>query len=101
MVTGVRHVSAQVVWVAKDDGSDIIRSDTIVGVGRDYNGYVTARLDGGGGAAVTLVAPGTPAGAPAPDDVNTQLIKLIAETYHTPEDAGGPPRARHGAYVWM
>ena len=30
-VTGVRHVTAQVVWVAKDDGSDIIRADTIAG----------------------------------------------------------------------
>jgi hypothetical protein len=39
-------MSAPVVWVAKDDGSDIIRSDAIVGVGRDYNGDVTARLAG-------------------------------------------------------
>jgi len=44
MVTGVRRVSAQVVWVAKDDGSDIIRADTIAGVGRDYDGNITARL---------------------------------------------------------
>jgi hypothetical protein len=33
MVTGVRRVSAQVVWVAKDDGNDIIRTGTIAGVG--------------------------------------------------------------------
>ncbi len=39
-------MNAQVVWVAKDDGSDIIRADTIAGVGRDYNGDITARLAG-------------------------------------------------------
>jgi hypothetical protein len=58
MVTGVRRVSAQVVWVAKDDGSDIIRADTIAGAGRDYNGNITARLARGEGSAVTRVAPG-------------------------------------------
>jgi hypothetical protein len=49
MVTGVRRVSAQVVWVAKDDGSDIIRADAIAGVGRDYNGNITARASRGRG----------------------------------------------------
>jgi hypothetical protein len=39
-------MSAVVVWVANNDGSGIIRSDAIVGVGRDYNGYVTSRLAG-------------------------------------------------------
>ena len=43
MVTGVRRVSAQDVWVAKDDGSDNTRPDTNAGVGRDYNGNNTAR----------------------------------------------------------
>ncbi len=57
IATGVRRVSAQVVWVAKDDGSDIIRADTIAGVGRDYNGDIVARLVGGEGSAVTLVTP--------------------------------------------
>ena len=85
MVTGVRRVSAQVVWVAKDDGSDIIRADTIAGVGRDYNGNITARLAGGEGSAVTLVAPGTPDGPHTPDDFHRQLIKLVAELSHTAE----------------
>lgn len=85
VVTGVRRVSAQVVWVAKDDGSDIIRADTIAGVGRDYNGNITARLAGGEGSTVTLVAPGTPDGAHTPDDFHRQLIKLVAELSHTAE----------------
>jgi hypothetical protein len=37
-------VDVPVVWVVKDDGSDIIRADVIAGVGRDYNGNITARL---------------------------------------------------------
>jgi hypothetical protein len=74
-------MSAPVVWVAKDDGSDVIRSDAIVGVGRDYNGHVTARLAGGEGSAVTLVAPEAPA-PHTPDDFHRQLIRTLAELSH-------------------
>lgn len=72
-----------VVWVAKDDGSDIVRADVIAGVGRDYNGNITARLAGGAGPAVTLVFP--TAGQPTPDDFHRQLIRIIAELSHTAE----------------
>ena len=71
-------MSASDVWVAKDDGSDIIRADAIAGVGRDYNGNITARLAGGEGSAVTLVAP-TSDGSSTPDDFHRQLIKLASE----------------------
>jgi hypothetical protein len=74
----VRRVDARAVWVAKDDASDIIRAGAIAGVGRDYNGNITARLAGGEGSAVTLVAP--TADCPStPDDFHRQLIKLAAE----------------------
>lgn len=85
MVTGVRRVSAEAVWVAKDDGSDIIRSDTIAGVGRDYNGNITARLAGGEGSPVTLVAPGASDGPCTPEDFHCQLIKVLAELSHAAE----------------
>jgi hypothetical protein len=85
MVTGVRRVSAQTVWVAKNDASDIIRADAIAGVGRDYNGNITARLAGGEGSAVTLVAPDTSDGPHTPDDFHRQLIRAIAELSHTAE----------------
>lgn len=85
LMTGVRRVSGQVVWVAKDDGSDIIRADAIVGVGRDYNGNITARLAGGEGSAVTLVAPGTSDGPHTPKDFHRQLIEVVAELSHTAE----------------
>jgi hypothetical protein len=81
----VRHVDAPVVWVAKDDGSDIIRADVIAGVGRDYNGNITARLAGGEGSPVTLVAPGTSDGPHTPDDFHRQLIRIIAELSHAAE----------------
>jgi hypothetical protein len=85
IATGVRRVNAQVVWVAKDDGSDIIRADTIAGVGRDYNGDITARLAGGEGSAVTLVTPGTSDGPHTPEDFHRQLIKIVAELSHAAE----------------
>jgi hypothetical protein len=83
-MTGVRSVDTRTVWVAKDDGSDIIRADAIVGVGRDYNGYITARLAGGAGSAVTLVAPASPVPS-TPADFHRQLIRVAAELSHTAE----------------
>jgi hypothetical protein len=82
-MTEVRHVNARTAWVAKDDGSDIIRANAITGVGRDYNGYITARL-AGEGSAVTLVAPasGVP---PTPVDFHRQLIRIAAELSHAAE----------------
>jgi hypothetical protein len=80
----VRRVDARTVWVAKDDGSDIIRAEAIAGVGRDYNGNVTVRMAGGEGSAVTLVAPAS--GGPAtPADFHRQLIKIAAELSHAAE----------------
>jgi hypothetical protein len=80
---GVDGVEMAVVWVTKDDGSDIIRADAIAAVGRDYNGNITARLAGGEGSVVTLVVPGTPAGPHTPDDFHRQLIRVIAALAHT------------------
>lgn len=76
-------MSTPTVWVAKDDGSDIVRADAIAGVGRDYNGNITARLAGGEGSAVTLVAPGMPESRHPPIDFHRQLIRVVAELSHT------------------
>jgi hypothetical protein len=67
------------VWVAKDDGSDIVRARAIAAVGRDYNGNITARLAGGEGPAVTLVAPSADEDQPTPGDFHRQLIRMIAQ----------------------
>lgn len=66
------------VWVCKDDGSDIVRADAIIGVGMDDIGGVTARL-AGGGAPVTLVTPGTQDRPPAPDGFHRQLIRVVTQ----------------------
>jgi hypothetical protein len=71
------------VWVSKDDSSDIVRAEAIAGVGRDYNGNVTARLAGGEGATVTLVDSGVHDGSPTPGDFHRQLLKVVAELSDT------------------
>jgi hypothetical protein len=72
-------MAAADVWVAKDDGSDIVRAAAITGVGRDYNGNITARLSGGDGAAMTLVQAGTHDRAHTPDNFHLQLLAVVAQ----------------------
>jgi hypothetical protein len=67
------------VWVAKEDGSDLVRAEAIVGVGRDYTGTVTARLAGGEGSAVTLVTVASHEGKHTPDDFHRQLVRAVAQ----------------------
>lgn len=66
-------------WVAKDDGSDIVRAGAIAAVSRDYNGTITARLAGGEGSAVTLVAVAPHEGKHTPDGFHRQLIRVVAQ----------------------
>jgi hypothetical protein len=67
------------VWVAKDDGSDIVRAEVIARVGIDYDGNVTAQLTNGEGATVRLVEPSIQHGHRTPDDFHRQLIRALAE----------------------
>jgi hypothetical protein len=78
-------MSAPEVWVAKDDGSDFVRAQAIAAVGRDYNGAVTARLNGLEGMPVTLVMPDPQDGTDTPADFHRQLIRVIAELSATAE----------------
>lgn len=77
-------MSAAELWVAKDDGSDIVRVAAIAAVGRDYNGNVTVRLSGGEQAVVTLVANHGP---PTPDDFHLQLLRMISQLADTAQSA--------------
>jgi hypothetical protein len=72
-------MAAPKVWVAKDDGSDLIRGEAIVAVGRDYTGTITVRLSGGEGSAVTLVAVASHEGKHTPDDFHRQLVRVVAQ----------------------
>lgn len=78
------------VWVAKEDGSDIVRAESIAAVSRDYNGTITARLSGGEGSAVTLVAIAPHEGKHTPDDFHRQLIRVVAQL----SDAAGAALVR-------
>jgi hypothetical protein len=75
------------VWVAKDDGTDIVRASAIAGVGRDYNGNITVRLYGGEPAIVTLVSEGSHDGSRTPDDFHLQLLRVVAELADAAEPA--------------
>jgi hypothetical protein len=84
------------IWVAKDDGTDIVRAEAIVAVGRDYNGNVTARLASHDGADVTLVAHEA---LPTPDDFHRQLIRIVAQLSDTAQAAVVRP-ARDEPHGW-
>jgi len=52
------------VWVANEEGTEIVRARDIAGVSLDYDGNVTVRLTGRDGAVVTgRQAPDAPRGA--------------------------------------
>ena len=65
------------VWVAKDDGTEILRAREIAAVTLDYNGDVTARLAGGEVAIVTLVSGRTHHDAHRPNDFHRELLRAI------------------------
>lgn len=73
------------VWVAKDDGTEILRAREIAAVSLDYNGDVTARLAGGEVAIVTLVRGRTHHDANRPGDLHRELLRAIS---HLSDAAG-------------
>jgi hypothetical protein len=85
--------------VVKDDGTDIVRAEAIVAVGRDYNGNITARLAGHDGADVTLVAHEAHEALPTPDDFHRQLIRIVAQLSDAAQAAVVRP-ARDEPHGW-
>jgi hypothetical protein len=67
------------VWVANDDGTEIIRAREIATVGLDYNGNITARLAGHDSMVVTLVAHRTHRDERKPGDLHRQLLQVMAQ----------------------
>jgi hypothetical protein len=80
-------MTAPDVWVAKDDGSELVRAGTIAAVSRDYTGTITVRLSGGEQSAVTLVAVVSHEGKHTPEDFHRQLIRAVAELADTAQAA--------------
>ncbi len=92
-------MTAPDVWIAKDDGSDIIRGTAVAGVGRDYNGNITARLSGGDQAIVTLAMDQVHDHRRTPDDFHRQLLKIVSELRDTAEPAVIVP-VHHDQHGW-
>ena len=67
------------VWVANDQGTEIVRARDIAVVSLDYNGNVNVRLAGVDGAVVEVVAHRAHHEERRPDDFHLQLIRVIAE----------------------
>jgi len=70
------------VWVANDEGTEIIRARDIAGASLDYDGNVTVRLtgaDGADGAVVTIAGHRAHHEENRPDEFHRQLIRVIAE----------------------
>jgi hypothetical protein len=67
------------VWVANDDGTEIVRARDISVANLDYNGNVKVRLAGADGAVVTLVAHRAHHEEHRPGDLHRQLVRVIAE----------------------
>jgi hypothetical protein len=72
-------MAAPDVWIARDDGADIIRAALVASVGRDYNGNITARLSGCDQGIVTLVVDHGHDHGRTPDDFHRQLLKVMSE----------------------
>jgi len=88
------------VWVAKEDGTDIVRAAAIVGIAIGYNGNITAQLSDG--ATVTLADPGREHGTHPADDFHRQLIRIVAQL----SDASGaflvrPEHDKAGHWQWI
>lgn len=72
-------MEAPELWVANDDGTEIIRASEIAAVVLDYDGNVTARLAGHDSMVVTLVAHRTHRDEHRPGDLHRQLLRILAQ----------------------
>ena len=67
------------VWVANDEGTELIRARDIAVADLDYDGNVKVRLVGAEGAVVTVVAHRAHHEEHRPGDLHRQLVRVIAE----------------------
>ena len=67
------------VWVANEEGTELVRARDIVVANLDYNGNVKVRMADADGVVVTLVAHRAHHEEHRPGDLHRQLIRVIAE----------------------
>jgi hypothetical protein len=72
-------MEASGLWVANDDGTQLVRAREIAEVVLDSNGDVRARLAGHDSVVVTLVAHRTHRDEHKPGDLHRQLLRVMAE----------------------
>lgn len=72
-------MNAEDVWVANEDGSEIVRARDIASATLDYDGNVTVRLVGGNGVVVTVAGHRAHRDEHRPGDFHRQLIRVVAE----------------------
>jgi len=65
------------VWVANDEGTELIRARDITVANLDYNGNVKVRLAGADGVVVTVVAHRAHHEEHRPGDLHRQLVRVI------------------------
>ena len=94
-------MAAPDVWVAKDDGSELVRAEAIAAVSRDYTGTVTVRLSGGEQSAVTLVTVISHEGKHTPEDFHRQLIRAVAQLGDTAQAAVVHPVWDDQGWAWV
>jgi hypothetical protein len=94
-------MAAPDVWVAKDDGSELVRAEAIAAASRDYTGTVTVRLSGGEQSAVTLVTVASHEGKHTPEDFHRQLIRAVAQLADTAQAAVVHPVWDDQGWAWV
>jgi hypothetical protein len=88
------------IWIANDEGTELVRARDIAVASLDYDGNVTVRLASADGPIVTLVAHRAHREERRPGDLHRQLIRVLAEL----SDAAGAflVRAVHDeAHGWQ
>jgi hypothetical protein len=67
------------IWIANDEGTELVRARDIAVASLDYDGNVTVRLAGADGPVVTLVAHRAHHEERRPGDLHRELIRVLAE----------------------
>ncbi len=87
------------VWVANEEGTEIVRARDIAGVSLDYDGKRHGAVDWPGRRVVTVARHRTHREEHRPDDLHRQLARVVAEL---PDAAGAfLVRAVHETRGWQ
>src|SRR5579875_1641124 len=90
------------VWVASEDGKEIVRVRDISAFGVDCDGNVTVRLAGHDGTVITLVGRRTHRDEHKPGDLHRQLLRVAAQLSESSEASiVRPTHEEARGWVWV